>query len=85
MELLEKAMNCEICFYQENKDWENFDEDFKSKLSSKKIITNDNHFRDFLINLGYDAESILDIFPYDHSITYQINQKHQTIIDIQIT
>ena len=28
-----------------------------------------------MINLGYDAESILDIFPYDHSITYQINQQ----------
>ena len=74
-------MNCELYFYQDDTDWKNLDENLTNELSSKLIITNDDDFKIFLNNSGYDAKSLLDIFPNDNSETYKINQ--QSMIDLK--
>lgn len=74
-------MNCKLYFYQENSDWKILDENLRKELASKIIITNDDSFKIFLNNYGYNAKSLSDIFPSDNSLTYEINQ--QSINDLK--
>ena len=66
-------MICKIFFYYSNDDWNDIQNHLDKHKESYEIVSTDPLLDEYLKKNGYSSKTLLEIFPFEAQITYEVN------------